>query len=198
MKKIMMIVVLLGWLSWTFAPVYAEEIGAGSYFETNVMPYLAAGGTSIVGALAVVVSSMRKAKQTATETADKIKAEAAEMKAQFDNGVKLLKDGTAKLTQTQAQMESGIKGVGEDVKSFTTSATKSITDMGAIVKAQKEEIAALKGTITSIQTDQTKTLQTILIGFGNNAELVKNGYAAQIASIAKGVTSEETTETINP
>lgn len=189
MKKVFAILVLLVLSACYAIPVLATDgTTTGNYFDDKILPYITAGGTGVVGSLAGFIGMVRSNKKKVDEELAKINAASAKL----DEKTKKLEELDTKVSAKLASIEGG-------VKSFTENANSSMLRMTEEVKAQKDTIQAFGGQITSIADNQTRATKAILIGFGNDAELVKNGYAKEICALMKqGETIVQAENTVNP
>lgn len=185
-NKMILVVIMAVVLSLGMTKVLAEELAptdTGSYFETKVLPYIVGGGSGAVGALAGFVGLIRKTKKTASDTTKTVTDATSAALAKVETATAELEVQATKITEFQKDVTDKVNNVGEDVKGFKETALKTIEEQKKMIDAQTEVIKGFQGQIAKITSDQAKTTQAILIGFGNNAELVKNGYAKTICDL---------------
>lgn len=185
-KKLWLVVILLVVFSLGVTKVIAEELeptSAGNYFETKVLPYIAGGGTAVVGSLVGFVGLIRKTKKQGEDTVKSVNDSTNAAIGKVETATKTLETQAAKISEMQTFVQEKVGGLNDDVNAFKESATKTMLEQQAMIEKQTAVINGFKEQMTQTAENQAKMTKAILIGFGNNAELVKNGYAREISEL---------------
>jgi len=187
MKKTLLVIVLLIF-AWFLTPVtYAlSEDTLSTVLGVDLTSSLFSGASAALTTVASFLVMFRKTKKQ-VQTLD------ADTRTFLNN----LKDKLEKVANGEMKIEDFIAEMTGIVGNMQTVFTNAITDLKAENSLMKDEIALVKEQFPvfiqlagDIKTAEKNLEAMIRIGFGNNAELVKNGYAKQILMVGQ-VTDNE-------
>jgi F0F1-type ATP synthase membrane subunit b/b' len=164
-----------GWLDWL------ETEGAAV-----IVAVLSILGTIYIG-ISPVLNKVVKSGQRfegATATADAVAAQTAQIKEQYEGQLREMRE------QNNAMLEQYKQGMA----AAQAEARAAQERCDATLSMMREQYAGVRDDVQRLQRREGDLARMIMIGFGENEELVRRGSAAKIAEIGGAMENEQGTK----